>query len=241
GREAALRAPLALVSKEARCRNCERRPVSICAIFTCEELDRLDAIMVSKSFAPDETIFHQGDVLTHFATISEGVARAVHLLPDGRRTIVDFLAVGNFFGLSPEGRYPYTAEAVTAARLCCYPRAKFAVLLREFPKLETRLLEIFQAKLVESQNRAAELARKLPPERLASFLLGLAARPSFARGGGLVCLPMGREDIADYLGLTIETVSRIFTRFKTEGLIVLETRGRVRLADEAALRALAKG
>lgn len=226
---------------EGRCSFCDRQGKAVCSVLSCEELERLDSIMEEKTLAPGGTLFTEGDDLAFFFTVREGALRAVRLLPDGRRSVLDFLFAGDFLGLNAKGRYPYTAEAIAETALCCFPRPKFMALSAGMPKMMARLLGLFQGKAIASQNRNADLARKTPPERLAAFLVEMARRCGAKKAAGTLRLPMSRADIADYLGLTVETVSRTFTRFKTDGLIALDNPGRVRLKNEAALKVLAEG
>lgn len=239
--ETLLRDRPVLVRKEARCRNCMRRPGSICDVLTCEELDCLDEIMVRKSFDAGQIIFSEGDALEYYFTVQKGVARATRLLSDGRRTILDFLYEGDFLGLNASGFYPYTAEAVSTVSLCCFPLAKFRGLVSQFPQMEERLLSIFQDRLIASQNQVANLARKSPDEKLATFLIDIAKKNRHAPEVGVFTLPMGREDIADHLGLTMETVSRTFSRFREAGLIEVKNRNNVRIMNALALSNQAQG
>ena len=155
------------LKKGERCRNCDRREGSLCAVLTCEELDRMDNIMTWVKKDPGQTIFTEGDDLEYYFNITEGAVRAVKLLPDGRRAILDFLFKGDFLGLNSEGHYAYSAEAITPVKLCCFPRGKLQTLFGEIPKMETRLLRIFTEKLIAGQRQLTDLARKSPRERLA--------------------------------------------------------------------------
>ena len=130
-------------------------------------------------------------------------------MADGRRQVVGFLVPGDFLGLAFGRTYVYTAEAITAVAACRFQRSRFMELLEELPALEREILGRTSNELAAAQQQMLLLGRKTARERLASFLADLAER-SDADGGPLE-LPMGRADIADHLGLTIETVSRTFT------------------------------
>jgi CRP/FNR family transcriptional regulator len=147
------------------------------------------------------------------------------LLADGRRQVVGFLVPGDFLGLAFGRTYVHTAEAITPVAACRFPRARFMGLLEEFPALERDILSRTSNELAAAQRQMLLLGRKTARERLASFLVDLAER-SDADGGPLE-LPMGRADIADHLGLTIETVSRTFTGLRREGVIDLPSAHRL--------------
>ncbi|MEE8294166.1 MAG: Crp/Fnr family transcriptional regulator [Sphingomonadales bacterium] len=228
------------LNKVERCLNCVKRESSLCAVLACEELDRLEEIMTPMKFAPGQTIITEGEDLTHYYTLSEGVIRLVKFLPDGRRAILDFLYKGDFLGLNLEGHYSYSAEAVTNVKVCCFSRPKLQAMFEDIPVMKSRLMSMFMSKLVISQNQMAGLGRMSSRERLAAFLLHLAAEKALNHVGQSFVLPMPREDIADYLGLTIETVSRTFSAFAKEGLIGIEKRNIIQLKNEPELQILAE-
>lgn len=169
------------------------------------------------------------------------------LLGDGRRQVTGFLFAGDFLGLIHNEAYAYSAEALAPTKLCRFPRRKLEALLDEMPNLEQRLLVMASHELAAAQDQMMLLGRKSARERVVSFILMLsnsAARRGAARRGrpgDPVLLPMSRSDIADYLGLTVETVSRTFTRLKKQGLIELLDEKRIRLAKRQALREIADG
>ena len=144
------------------------------------------------------------------------------LLPDGRRLITGFLFPGDFLGLSIADVYAYTAEALVETSLCRFDRAKLIKLLERFPKLEHRLLELASNEIVEAQAHMLVLSRKTATERLASIVATLSERIGHNSDGvKIIELPMTRQDLADYLGLTTETVSRTFTELRDEGVLTL--------------------
>ena len=232
--------PPFILNKVEQCLNCNKRESSLCAVLACDELDRLEEIMTPMNFTSGQTIFTEGDDLTHYYTLSAGVIRLVKFLPDGRRAILDFLYKGDFLGLNLEGHYSYSAEAVTDVKVCCFSRPKLQTMFDDIPKMKGRLMSMFMSKLVASQNQMAGLGRMSPRERLAALLLLLAAEPALKHIGQSFILPMPREDIADFLGLTIETVSRTFCAFAKENLIGIEKRNIIQLKNEPALQALAE-
>jgi CRP/FNR family transcriptional regulator, anaerobic regulatory protein len=174
--------------------------------------------------------------------VVRGLVRLHKLLPDGRRQIVGFLEAGDYLGLTFSGTFLFSAEAVTETVVRRIPCARFNAVLDAHPALQRRLLAMATTELVAAQDQILLLGRKTAQEKLCSFLLMVSRRR--ARRGlapETLRLPMPRGDIADYLGLTMETVSRVMTQLKTKGIIRLRDEHRVELTDLAALAGLADG
>ena len=142
------------LNKVERCRNCIKRESSLCAVLACDELDRLEEIMTPMKFTPGQTIFTEGDDLTHYYTLNEGVIRLVKFLPDGRRAILDFLYKGDFLGLNLEGHYSYSAEAVTKLNICCFSRPKLQAMFEDIPKMNISFAPHFSATVTGLSIRA---------------------------------------------------------------------------------------
>lgn len=189
--------------------------------------------------APGETLFAEGDDTDSVYEMVQGMVRLYKLLPDGRRQITGFLSAGQFLGLAPEGVCVFTAEAITEVTVCRYKRAAFERLIDEVPGFARRLLAVTSHELHAAQDQMLLLGRKSATEKVASFLLLIADRQG-GDGTGIE-VPMTRGDIADYLGLTIETVSRTLTRLKHEGLISLPVPARIEICDYDRLKELAAG
>ena len=187
-----------------------------------------------------ETLFAEGDKTNSIYEIVRGMLRLVKLLPDGRRQITGFLSAGHLLGLAPEGVSVYTAEAVTEVTLCRYGRAAFERLIDEVPGFARRLLDVTSHELRAAQDQMLLLGRKTAAEKVASFILLLAERQNGERAREMDLL-MTRGDIADYLGLTIETVSRTMTKLKNDGLIALLAPTRIEIRDRGQLAELAAG
>jgi CRP-like cAMP-binding protein len=152
--------------------------------------------------------------------------------------VIDFLIAGESSGISSEDHYGYTVEAIARTTLVRHSRARLEAAIEAQPELARRLFGIACADLQRARQHLLLLGRKSADEKLASFLLGLAARLG-ARD--VVQLPMSRQDMADYLGLTIETVSRTLTRLRVQGLIALRTPQHVVLLRPDRLRRIAEG
>lgn len=204
------------------CSVCAARHLSVCSVLAEDGLRQLSAISDHQVFAPGEILVREGDPATNLFNITAGSVRVYKLLPDGRRQIVGFLFSGDFLGLATGDRYAFSAEALTAGSACRFQKKTYRKMLVEQPDLEAALLDRASHELQAAHNQMLLLGRKTAVERLASFLADLAARDRRAGGAGrIIQLPMTRAEIADYLGLTTETVSRVTSRLKTRGVIRL--------------------
>ncbi len=218
----------------------DRADSAVCRGLGRQATGHLMAISTLQHKAPGETLFVEGDEADNIYEVVRGMLRLYKLLPDGRRLITGFLSAGNLLGLALEGVCVYTAEAVTEVTLCRYKRTAFERLIDEVPGFAKRLLTVTSHELRAAQDQMLLLGRKSATEKVASFLLLMAERLS-DDGVGEVDIPMTRSDIADYLGLTIETVSRTLTRLKQDGLIALPTPARIEIRNRDQLEELAAG
>lgn len=181
------------------------------------------------------TIFFEGDQADAICQVIDGAVMLYKLLPDGRRQVVELLSQGDVFGFSRGAYRDCSAETLTDTRVRFIER-RGAERSCSFQRILARQMLIqFEA----MHEHAVLLGRKSAMERVASFLLRLAGDSADRDGAPLICLSMTRQEIADYLGLTIETVSRSFSELKRRGLIVLEKQDRVRISRFAAIEDLA--
>lgn len=202
------------------CQTCAVRDKAICRTLDDAELRQLNKIVTAVKLNTGGVVFYEGDDSTYLFNVVRGSLRLSKLLPDGRRQVTGFLFPGDFLGLSIAGLYPYTAEALTAAELCRFSRADLTRMLDRFPKLEHQLLRLASHELAEAQDHIMVLGRKTATERIATVLLKLADRIGRnVNGGRELDLPMNRSDLADYTGLTTETVSRTLSQLRKSGVI----------------------
>jgi CRP/FNR family transcriptional regulator len=221
------------------CAACAVRDLSICGAIEPEHLGKLDAIVAHKKLAPGETLFFEGDRSDSLYIITEGCVRLSKMLADGRRQITGFLFPSDFLGLALRERYAYSAEAVGAVALCRYPKNRLEALLDQFPAMERKLLAIASNELAAAQDQMLLLGRKTALERVGSFLLILMRRMQLKGIERRVALPMTRTDIADYLGLTIETVSRSFSALKRGRVVRFHSLQDLEIVDAKRLAELA--
>jgi len=195
---------------------------------------------VVQRVAPGRILFSEGDEAEGVFEVVSGTLRLYKVLIDGRRQIIGFVSGGQLLGLAPQRQYLCTAEAVTPLTVRRYQRPAFERRIDEEPGLARRLLAAVSNELRMAQDQMLLLGRKSATEKVASFLISLAATES-GDYESHVDLPMGRGDIADYLGLTVETVSRTFTKLKNDGLIKLPSPASVEILDVQHLEDLAAG
>ncbi len=224
------------------CATCDVRQISICDAIPETGLERLGGAAIGGVARPGSLFIEESDLASAFFNITSGTARLYKLLPDGRRQITGFATGGNLLGLAVSDTYAFSAEAVDTVRYCRFPRSRLRALIRDFPAMEERLLKLASRELVAAQEQMLLLGRKSARERVASFLIA-QSRIGVSCGGPdtRFVLPMARGDIADYLGLTIETVVRTLKKLRDERLIDVTNTSEVVIRDLASLRRLAEG
>jgi CRP/FNR family transcriptional regulator len=230
-----------LADKTGVCATCRVRSVSVCSALEGEALEQFGAMAEDTAFTAKSTIVQEGDSARHVFNITGGTVRTFRLLPDGRRQLFGFLLPGDFLGLSLNEQYRFSAEAVDDVTVCRFDRLKFAAFLNDHPTLLRRLHEAASNELGLAQDQAVLLGRRTAEQKLAGFIVSLRDRLK-RLGGSAVTIPlaMSRLDIADYLGLTIETVSRTVTAL-TAARVVLVVPGGLRILDAGKLEAAAAG
>jgi len=189
-----------------------------------------------RSLIKGEELFAEGDTADHFYKVVSGTVRTYKLLSDGRRQIDEFHLAGDIFGLEPGDEHRFSAEAVGDATVLAFRRRRFETLAHDDPALGGEVMRSMMRSLERAHDHMVLLGRKTAQEKIATFLLDIAQRMP---GDSRFDLPMQRSDIADHLGLTIETVSRTLTQFARDGLIKLAAASRsVVLQDKGALQRL---
>jgi CRP/FNR family transcriptional regulator, nitrogen fixation regulation protein len=195
-----------------------------------------DAAVVS--FAAGQEVVGDGDPTENFFLVARGLFRAVKFTRDGRRQVFAFYMPGDICGLEPDATHKLSIEAVDRAAMAILPRQACRLRMDVDPRLNVALFEGATRALTLSIDHMLMIGRSSAEERLAWFLMMIRSR-SAPLGANVVELAMQRQDIADYLGLTIETVSRTFTQFKERGLITLPRKRLVEILRPDALRRLA--
>jgi CRP/FNR family nitrogen fixation transcriptional regulator len=202
----------------------------------CKPVDAATPTIGSvQSFAKDEEIFAEGERAAFVYKVLSGVVRTSKLLSDGRRQIDAFHLAGDIFGIEAGDEYRFCAESVGDCVVVAYRRSHLATLTGSDAQLARDITMGMMRSLVRAQNHMLLLGRKSALEKIATFLLDMVERTAEE---GALDLPMSRTDIADHLGLTIETVSRSFTQLERQGIIGLPSARHVVLSNRAALARL---
>lgn len=220
---------LALNEHTLRCDTCGVRHKAACGALSQTEISRLNEIAHHKLLPPGQMILSDHAEMSFFANIISGVVKLTKTLADGRQQIVGLQFASDFLGRPFRTESPYNAEAVTEVHLCTYNKAQFERLVAEFEGFEHRLFQNTLDELDASREWMLLLGRKSATEKIASFLLMVSKRMEMVGCKGAVnpsqpsfTLPLSRAEIADFLGLTIETVSRQISNLKAQKIISLQ-------------------
>jgi CRP/FNR family transcriptional regulator len=227
----------------AACDTCVVRNRAICSSLDSDELAALNSIGRRRNLSAGESLMWEGEDSVLVANVINGVLKLSTGTEDGREQIVGVVYPSDFIGRPFGSTTGHGVTALTDARVCVFSRKDFDAFAREHPALEHKLLQRTLGELDRTRRWMLLLGRKSASEKVATFLLDMSERlvePGCAAstsGGPLrrFTLPFSRQQVADVLGLTIETVSRQFTRLKADGVIDLPSRREVQILDREAL------
>ncbi len=219
--------------------SCSADPGAACN-GRCQSAARLHCVL--RLLEPGQHLFTHGDRQHYVYFIQSGLLRLYKTLGNGRRQVIGFSFAGEFVGLGATEDFRFNAQSIGVSEVRCLGRDNFYRLARDEAELSFRLYQAAAIQFAAAQDLALTVGQRDAEGSLAAFLLWMSRRNE-NRGldPKLIALPMPRIDIADYLGLTGETVSRVFTRFKSRGFVRISRRRLVALTDIAALAALADG
>ncbi|MEM6972290.1 MAG: Crp/Fnr family transcriptional regulator [Pseudomonadota bacterium] len=209
--------------RRAPCESCVVRERAVCSLCNDFEMLTLEGVKRYRRFEAGATIAMAGEALPFVGTVVEGHVALTRMMADGRRQIVGLLFASDFIGRPLRPYITYDAEAVDDVVLCTFERHRFETMLQETPALESKLLAMTLDELDAAREALLTLGRRTAREKVANFLGMVARRQALDEavpvGAVKIVLPLGREDMASFLGLTIETVSRQMTAMRREGLI----------------------
>lgn len=223
------------------CDACAIRNRAICADLDDSEIGLLNGIGRRRQLEPGEQLMWEGDEAVLVANVIDGVLKLASHSADGGEQILGLAYPSDFLGRPFGETAPYGVEALTDAQICVFERKDFDRFARDHPRLEHKLLERTLTELDRSRRWMMLLGRMNARQKVASFLLELTDRLGKAGAGGesFVTLPLSRQQMADVLGLTIETVSRQLSRLRSAGLIDTPSRREIVLRDRRELEELA--
>ena len=205
-----------------------------------DEAAALHRVGIRMHVQRNETIFSEGDEAKYSYKVVSGAIRLCKHLADGRRQIAGFVLPGEFCGFMHLGQHRFTAEATGDTILIAYPQRQIETLSEQLPSVQRHLNSFLAQRLRSMQDHLVLLGRLTARERVASLLLLLAERAG-VEDSSPVRLPMSRQDMADYLGLTIETVCRVLSELKKLRVVELPDLHVMRLRNREALNAIAEG
>ncbi len=224
------------------CTACGSRVAGLCRPLDAATLDDVLAETEQLNLAARDMLFDEGDRAGHVFTLVQGTAKLTRLLPDGREQVLGFRFAGDVLGYTGAENYPFAAQMLTPALVCRIERRRLDGLMRRYPALERRLLDLCVQELAATQEQLVTVGRRTSEARVAAFLLSLSdAGRRRHQAGSVLDMPMTRSDIADFLGLTLETVSRTLTAFRRRGWVREPSHGRIELLKRDALLELTEG
>lgn len=218
------------------CSGCPIRRRAVCATCNADEITLLDSIKYYRTFEAGQPIMWSGDRMEFVGSVVTGTATIERLMEDGRKQTMGLLLPSDFIGRPGRDVAVFDVTAVTDVTLCCFRRERFEQLVANTPHISQRLLEMALDELDAARDWMLLLGRKTAREKIATFLTMVAQRTDTDdHGSSRFDLPLTREAMADFLGLTIETVSRQFSMFRKEGLIVLANKRGIFIPDTKKL------
>jgi len=218
------------------CSDCPIRHRAVCARCETDELARLEEIKYYRTFEAGQSVMWSGDKMDFVGSVVSGIATLSQTMEDGRTQMVGLLLPSDFVGRPGRDGAAYDVVATTDVVMCCFRRKPFEDLMNDTPHVAHRLLEMTLDELDAAREWMLVLGRKTAREKIASLLTIIARRDvtlNMKTGTGQVVfdLPLTREAMADYLGLTLETVSRQISALKKDKVIVLEGKRHVTVPD----------
>jgi CRP/FNR family transcriptional regulator len=218
------------------CGDCPIRHRAVCARCDGDELDRLEHMKYYRSYQAGQTVIWSGDRMDFVASVVTGIATLSQTMEDGRRQMVGLLLPSDFVGRPGRDTAAYDVTATTDLVMCCFRKKPFEEMMYATPHIGQRLLEMTLDELDSAREWMLLLGRKTAREKIASLLSIIARRDAsltLKRPSGRIVfdLPLTREEMADYLGLTLETVSRQISALRKDGVISLEGKRHVTVND----------
>jgi len=218
------------------CGDCPIRHRAVCARCETEELEHLEQIKYYRSFEAGQTVVWAGDGMDFVGSVISGIATLSQAMEDGRTQMVGLLLPSDFVGRPGRATAAYDVVATSNLVMCCFRRKPFEEMMNATPHIAQRLLQMTLDDLDAAREWMLVLGRKTARERIASLLSIIARRDAtlnMSRGAGPMVfdLPLTREAMADYLGLTLETVSRQISALRKDGVIELQGKRHVTVPD----------
>lgn len=215
-----------------KCSSCPIRHRAVCARADQDELEQLEGMKTYRTFEAGQPITWRGDDLKHFSSLVTGVAALSRTLEDGRTQMVGLLLPSDFIGRPGRETVDFDVTAVTDVTLCCFDRRPFERLVEDVPHISQRVMEMALDELTAAREWMVLLGRKTAREKIATFIEMIIRRDTVPLHSETNhTLPLTREEVANFLGLTLETVSRQFSKLKKDGIIAFAGRRTFEVID----------
>ncbi|MEM7471698.1 MAG: Crp/Fnr family transcriptional regulator [Pseudomonadota bacterium] len=225
-----------IFNERDNCSSCPIRHRAVCARCDDDELTILDGMKSYSTIPAGQSIIWRGDELTHFSSVVAGIASLSRTLEDGRTQMVGLLLPSDFIGRPGRETVEFDVTAVTDVTLCRFQRKPFEKLVVEVPHISQRMMEMALDELNAAREWMVLLGRKTAREKIATFLEMVIRRDTTPlHSTGKHMLPLTREEIANFLGLTLETVSRQLSAMKKGGILSFSDRRQFSILDLEAL------
>jgi len=233
---------ISISNLKVACKDCNLRELCLPLGLSAPDLEQLDGMIKRRrTLKKGEMLYRNGDPLQAIYAVRRGAFKTAGLMPDGRVHVTGFFLAGELLGFDAitADRHPCDAEALETSEVCEIPYQDLEELAQRLPGLQHQLLKIMSREIVRDEQLLVLLGRMTADERLASCLLSFSRRQArLGLNATDIALPMSRQDLGYYLGLALETVSRLFSRFAEDGLIEINGR-QIRLLDLPRLHAAA--
>ncbi len=225
-----------VIDEPRTCDECPIRHRAVCAKCEADELAMLEQIKYYRSFQAGQTVIWSGDQMGFVGSVVSGIASLTQTMEDGRTQMVGLLLPSDFVGRPGRDSVPYDVTATSDMVMCCFRKKPFEEMMNRTPHIAHRLLEMTLDELDAARDWMLVLGRKTAREKIASLLTIIARRDATLNMGPdtsvlVFDLPLTREAMADYLGLTLETVSRQISALKRDGVIILEGKRHITVPD----------
>lgn len=228
----------------SKCKNCNKR---LCAakipVFTnldCAELEEVVQVINHRIYNKHDIIFNEGEPVDSFYFVNEGKIKLYKYNKDGKEQILHILSDGDFFGelnLFTEGEYKFNAETIEKTKVCSLTKENFRNIILRNPEISIKMMESLGERLSVIENLAQNLSTNDIDARIAYLLINLMDKYSETKEGvKIINLPLSREDMANYIGVTRETISRKLKKFELEGIINIIGTKNIEILDEESLR-----
>lgn len=227
---------------QVSCGDCRMNALCLPLALQNDEIDQLDKIVQrGRPFHKDDNVYHAGSEFKSVYAVRSGCIKSFYVNDDGQEQVTGFFLPGEIFGMDGIGhnKYVNSAVALETSAVCEIPFSRLEELSANIPSLQRHFFQLMSREITNDQQLITLLSKNSAEERVATLILSISSRNAHRKlSGTQLRLPMSRADIGNYLGLTVETVSRVFSRFQKQGILDVDKK-EISILDHDGLRALA--